>query len=842
MRESKNAQAPKMDDDDGRESFDINDTDLEYALNPGGRRHFQTKDDAIYGVFRPDSDDDDEQGTSRSGPTSKKSRYTAPVGFVSGGVQTNTKIDKDDPESLNLGTYSSKPKMDEEDDAIELNFNRRQKKQPKQEGAQVFAGMRTSATSGAVDTNRFGNFLNHGNGSVIMKMMSKMGYKAGEGLGAQGQGIVEPVQAAVRKGRGAVGAYGKEMTGPKFGESAADAQKRIGSQSGASRDDEDQENSSNIPKIKGSWKKAQKVKTKYRTIEDVLEEGVTASRPSVNQNSQYSTTKVIDMTGKQQKIYSGYDSFSMKTRSEYDNVDEEERSVFDVPELVHNLNLLVDLTEESIRRSNQQLLGLKDQTTALEYDLEQSQKTFVDEEKEVQHMKDVYELIDGFSSNRSPTMEECQNLFRRIRTEYPHEYQLHSLESVAIPIVLPLILRHFATWKPLESKDYGTDLITEWREILEADKGGKAIFGQNRNNFGGKNETDDQIPAYDRLIWEGVLPTIRRACLAWDPRSQMHEMIEMVEQWIPILPKWIKENILEQLIVPKISERVDQWDPMTDVIPIHEWLVPWNFLLGDRMKAVMPPIRQKLAKALKLWDPADRSALATLRPWQNVWSAGTFSAFIGQNVVPKLGNMLNTFQLDPNQNPEYPEWDTVMEWLELTHPDAIANIVTKYFFTRFHEALCSWLDSPVANINEVKSWYGAWKNRIPAAILAFPTINENLRRAMISIGRSLQGEKVSNIRQAPPTQMAPPPQPNIVPLVPHGNTNQQLSLKDVIEITANRNGFTYHPQKDRFKDGRQVFWFGAVSIYLDAGMVYVMDPVEFVWRPTGLDELTRMAG
>lgn len=101
------------------------------------------------------------------------------------------------------------------------------------------------------------------------------------------------------------------------------------------------------------------------------------------------------MTGKQQKVYSGYDSFSMKTRSEYDTVDDEERTVFDVPELIHNLNLLVDLTEEGIRRSNHQLQGLKDQTTALEYDLEQSRKTLDEEEQQAKHVNEVLEIIQG---------------------------------------------------------------------------------------------------------------------------------------------------------------------------------------------------------------------------------------------------------------------------------------------------------------------------------------------------------------------------------------------------------------------------------------------------------------
>lgn len=49
-----------------------------------------------------------------------------------------------------------------------------------------------------------------------MKLMQKMGWEKGKGLGKDLSGRAIPVEASVRKGKGAIGAYGPESKERKY--------------------------------------------------------------------------------------------------------------------------------------------------------------------------------------------------------------------------------------------------------------------------------------------------------------------------------------------------------------------------------------------------------------------------------------------------------------------------------------------------------------------------------------------------------------------------------------------------------------------------------------------------
>lgn len=88
--------------------------------------------------------------------------------------------------------------------------------------------------------------------------------------------------------------------------------------------------------------------------------------------------------------------------------------------------------------------------------------------------------------------------------------------------------------------------------------------------------------------------------------------------------------------------KVESWNPLTDTVPIHSWIHPWLPLMQARLEPLYSPIRNKLANALQKWHPSDSSAKLILQPWKDVFTPGSWEAFMVKNIVPKLGERRQT--------------------------------------------------------------------------------------------------------------------------------------------------------------------------------------------------------
>lgn len=242
-------------------------------------------------------------------------------------------------------------------------------------------------------------------------------------------------------------------------------------------------------------------------------------------------------------------------------------------------------------------------------------------------------------------------------------------------------------WNPLTEPGKHVSLIKKWGDILDYYK----------------SQSTSVFEPYPALVWSSIIPCFRRAAATWNPRVHQ-QMAALLDFWAPLLPEWMLDNVLEQLVLQKITQAVNDWDPLTDTVPIHTWILPWTGLLGPKMETnVYKIIRDKLSNALKAWHPADRSARAMLTPWKNVFPEEDLQMFFRRNIVPKLEMRMSEVVLHPLHQ-DLETFHQVWEWHELISPLVMAQILDKYFFPKWMQTLVLWLNQ-APNFDEVSRWY-----------------------------------------------------------------------------------------------------------------------------------------
>ncbi|XP_055888193.1 tuftelin-interacting protein 11-like [Biomphalaria glabrata] len=372
------------------ERFEVTDYDYFQIFDPtGASQRRQTKNQATYGRIRlgitgvgiwadKESDDSDNETNER---TKKKKSLAGGISFISGGY-----------------------KEEQENDSAEETSKSKQKKSSGKEGP---SPMPRYVRGHQKDSDKeFGAWEKYTKG-IGQKLLMKFGYKPGEGLGKSGQGITTPVEAVKRKGRGAVGIHGKERSERSLQDYPVK--------------DEEEEEKKEFQKQLSQWKKQpvegkkQKPKYVYKTAQEVLESGSKrSSKPAAMVNQK---VKIIDMTGPEQRILSGYHAIGKnhdKPDEAEDLVNQEpvvKQRAFSMPELMHNLNLLVDMAEEDIIHNDRKLQYERDRIVNVQHEKERLEMVVNQEEKQLQRLQMVMNLVVSNFRN-SATEPKTEMLYK----------------------------------------------------------------------------------------------------------------------------------------------------------------------------------------------------------------------------------------------------------------------------------------------------------------------------------------------------------------------------------------------------------------------------------------------
>jgi len=831
-----------MGDDDEVMRFEITDQDLEDEMNTSYGRKRMSKNQATYGIWAENSDSDGE-GEVRAGfGSKKKSRdFTAPIGFVSGGIQGEKKKKKDEEENREESGGSS--------DEGEANIGRAggsglgyRSKAGRVESEGQIAGMRTHGYSQPQSLGKgFGDWEKHTKG-IGAKLLLNMGFQPGKGLGKNLQGRSNIVEAHLRKGKGAIGAYGHEGGRPK-------KEKQLDSDEEEEKQFKDKLNQWRTGSAVGSKKK--NVSYVYKSVDDVLAEGQFRKVGRKEDSKRGEGVKVIDMTGREQRVLSGYSAIAGQQRpaEEGDSsaplmaLQEKRKKNFELPELIHNLNLLVDMTEQDIIAADRKLVHHKDRVEVLQREGEKLNNLVEKEKQQIEAMEQIIDVLDKLEEKHNTgelDHELAVKAFTKLKEEFSTEFQEFEVSYAAQTVVIPLVKQALANWSPLAGRNESLPHLTtftQWREILEG--GGDVQPG-----------SDTPMAAYHSLVWECWVPLVRLAVQRWHSRDPQ-PLVAFLELWRPLVPAWIMQHVLEQLVLVRLQAEVEVWDPLTDTTPIHTWLHPWLPPLGDRLDCVFPTIRNKLASALSSWHPTDRSAKLILLPWQDVFSRGSMVAFLTKNIVPKLEQALAVMPITP-RNQDLTLWQAVMDWADLLPPPQLAQILAQAFFPRWLQVLAGWLNS-TPNYEEVVGWYSGWKSSLPAPVLPLPGVADQLSQALHMMNRSVVGGgplagqpgALENVRYMTSRELGGAQDRNNRDAVTEAvRTAAQIpqGFKDLIARRCEERGIVFRPLPGRWREGKQLYLCGSRQVYLDRNVIFVMEGGSGVWVPTSLNNLLDRTG
>lgn len=139
---------------------------------------------------------------------------------------------------------------------------------------------------------------------------------------------------------------------------------------------------------------------------------------------------------------------------------------------------------------------------------------------------------------------------------------------------------------------------------------------------------------FESLLWNVWLPRVRSSINnEWSPEDPQ-PAVKLYEAWSTFLPPFIRDNMLDQLILPKVQKAVADWNPKRSTIPLRNIVFPWLPFVGLRLEDLMGDARRKVKSLLRAWVagediPSDLAAWRDVSPLSLHSYDHTHSAYTG---------------------------------------------------------------------------------------------------------------------------------------------------------------------------------------------------------------------
>lgn len=391
---------------------------------------------------------------------------------------------------------------------------------------------------------------------------------------------------------------------------------------------------------------------------------------------------------------------------------------------------------------------------------------------------DIQNIAKELASLYEVSLEPLSDPIQKLINGYPSEYKKFGLDEVVVGAITPTIRRMAASWNPLEDPSLFLSTFKSWRRALNFNAEEPAAE-RSVNLYGSQTvlskPVELSVPSYlstltltvdslcrerhmtpfESLLWNVWLPKVRTSLNNDWSAEEPQQAVKLYELWSAFLPTFIRDNLLDQLIVPKVQKAVANWNPRQAKVPLGTIVFPWLPFVGTRMEDIVGDGKRKIRNLIRGWI-IDEAVPNDLIAWKDVstslhqsWTddllrscqvfeSGEWDAMLLKYVVPKLGAALrNDFRVNPRDQ----KMETLLKvfaWSSVIRSSIFSQILETEFFPKWLDVLHIWLIQPRVSFEEVAQWYSFWKDTFPERIRNLPGISRGFTRGLQLMNKAIE--------------------------------------------------------------------------------------------------------
>lgn len=590
------------------------------------------------------------------------------------------------------------------------------------------------------------------------RMMAKMGYTEGTGLGAEGQGRNVIIEANLRPQRAGLGVV-REKT-----ETERQEEKRQARMRGEVVVDSDEEEK----KRKAARKKKalagggtstpasgtstpRRPKQKYLTMDEIKK-----AAPGLNIPDAF--TPILDLTGPGKKMLTTSSGLMAPTGASA------------IPETSDQAE-----SRKLARRAQNDFMAILEEWQSL-----QQRKAYAELQLQ-QEMQELAELEAGLAAHRSTVeqlgrlsladedVDDAQRRWDRVISILKEtssamagagqESSGEEIRAIAIAALHPVFTEVLQSWDPLEDdrKNIVTDLV-DLSNLLGIGQSQKTKPQQFASEALRHHRRKHNASPYETMIYKIWLPHVARAVRGWDVRDT-DRLLNLWKTWLPVLPDFIRKQLLEQDIVRKLEDAVAKWEPkkrrMHHNKP-HMWIFPWlqylpaHHLDPKSSSGLVADVKRKFRQLVEAWE-FEQGVIPGLAAWKDVLRQSSqndqWRPLAMGHILPSIARYLRRkFEVDPaDQAPYMNILNGVLEWSQIISAEALAEVMVAELFPKWHSCLYQWLVSDSVDWIQVVEWFEWWMHSVlPAEIRNCPSIAAEFLKGqrMVDLGLDL-GDRIA---------------------------------------------------------------------------------------------------